>query len=345
MTAKQFADVRRVLEHRFRRHGIEGEEAFYAVCYGYVITRSLTVPRESRIHTRGSAAFSNLPMDLAMLVEQIASKDGSGFELPNLYQHFLGRRFREGSGKFFTPSSVADSMVALIQKRQGLKIMDPTCGGGTFLLKSSHALVDFDCDLIGADIEPSLVELSRLSLALGSTDRHSKSVFETNIYDTDNRLHELSDSIDYIIANPPFSLPIQSVSFKSRLFNLGYKKSDALFLDVSLQLLKTGGRLICLLPHGLIANAEYSRFRKEVEMDWSLLGVIGLTEGIFYMTANTSTRADIVVLEKGQSRRRSFFAFSPTAGVALNSRTFDITQNQLNLIVNDREIQSIVQEV
>jgi hypothetical protein len=68
-----------------------------------------------------------------------------------------------------------------------------------------------------------------------------------------------------------------------------------------------------------------------------LCGVITLPEGVFYMTASTTTRADIIHLRKkiaGQtSPARVYFANAPTVGVALNSRDRARADNALDEVV------------
>ena len=53
--------------------------------------------------------------------------------------------------------------------------------------------------------------------------------------------------------------------------------------------------------------------------------MITLPEGVFYMTASTTTRADIIHLRKKTGTKtmttgKVYFANAPTVGVALNSR-------------------------
>jgi hypothetical protein len=89
-----------------------------------------------------------------------------------------------------------------------------------------------------------------------------------------------------------------------------------------------------LLPHSIVVNTDYSELRSRVERDWDLCGIITLPEGVFYMTASTTTRADIIHLRKkvaGQTGpARVYFANAPTAGVALNSRDTAPTDNALD---------------
>ena len=136
------------------------------------------------------------------------------------------------------------------------------------------------------------------------------------------------------------------MGIRSKLFELGYRNSDAIFLDVCQQLLVPGGSLVCLLPHSIIVNTEYQPLRTAVEKEWELCGVITLPEGVFYLTANTSTRADIVHLRKKAGKVkpaiRSYFANAPSVGIPLNSRTNDFGENALEMIVADARVRECV---
>jgi type I restriction-modification system DNA methylase subunit len=245
--------------------------------------------------------------------------------LPVWYQYFVGRRFREGSGKFFTPRLVARSMASLLTLEAGMTVCDPTCGGGTFLSEVARLLNGWPCELVGNDVDRTLVGLTEAVLFLTCGATQKRRLFCNNVYDRGPFFDAYSKRVDCILANPPFSLPLDSVSMRSTLFKMGYHNSDAVFLDVCLELLKEGGHLVCLLPHSIVVNSEYSELRCQVERDWDLCGVITLPEGVFYMTASTTTRADIIHLRKKKDAKTSvagriYFANAPTVGVALNSR-------------------------
>lgn len=87
-------------------------------------------------------------------------------------------------------------------------------------------------------------------------------------------------------------------------------------------MMRPGGRLVCLLSHSLIANAEYAPFRVAVERVWQLRAVVTLPEGVFNVTADTSTRAAIVALDKLPAARRHRVVMSHCASVgeALDNR-------------------------
>lgn len=52
------------------------------------------------------------------------------------FEKFLGRTFRGELGQFFTPRTIVDFMVELLDPAEGEKICDPCCGSGGFLIKA-----------------------------------------------------------------------------------------------------------------------------------------------------------------------------------------------------------------
>ena len=52
------------------------------------------------------------------------------------FEKFLGKTFRGELGQFFTPRSIVDFMVALLDPEEGEAVCDPCCGSGGFLIKA-----------------------------------------------------------------------------------------------------------------------------------------------------------------------------------------------------------------
>jgi type I restriction-modification system DNA methylase subunit len=338
------------LADALRRHGVEGDHAFYSLAskYHQIFSEALEdIP--GSVVAKWSASYSRVSHDerLVSTLTDLVRQDPKGSALPDWYQFFIGRRFREGSGKFFTPRPVAASMARFLPHINNPIIMDPTCGGGTFLSQASLLWENETCTLVGNDVEPSLVELTRLILGLSTPKKHRKQYFNVNIFDQSDDFAQWHGRVNFILANPPFSLQIGNGQFDSELFLAGYRNSDALFIDTALTLLAGGGRLVCLLPHSLIANRDFANMRSIVEKRWDLLGVITLPEGVFHLAAGTTTRADIVILRKkgpsSSNARKMLFASVPDVGVQLNGNSQRPDSNDLDRLLQEKEIQKVLE--
>ena len=71
------------------------------------------------------------------------------------FEHFLGTTFRGELGQFFTPRTIVDFMVEVLDPQEGETICDPTCGSGGFLIKS----FEYVRDKIEKDVENYKKEL------------------------------------------------------------------------------------------------------------------------------------------------------------------------------------------
>jgi len=122
------------IERKFRELGIEGDGVFTLITAKYIQLLklepsdrlSLTIKKAKSINLNGSKS------KIESLIEDIVNSDLVGTTLPALYQFFHSKRFRDNTGKFFTPRNVAKSMVDMLPLKENAIIFDPTCGAGTF---------------------------------------------------------------------------------------------------------------------------------------------------------------------------------------------------------------------
>lgn len=313
------------IEQRFRELGIEGDDVFTLISSKYIkiLNLKLSERLNSIIKKADSIHLNGGQSKIESLLEKIIHDDLTGKKLPALYQFFHSKRFRDNTGKFFTPRNIAKSMVGMLPLKEGAVIFDPTCGAGTFLCEAAHKWENSTCTLLANDIDDYLVTLTEIMLKIRKNNKHKLDFFNENIYASDISLKKYHNKVDYILANPPFSLKIENFNPNSQLFRSGYRNSDALFIDLAKDMLKEGGKLVCLLPHSIISNKEFFNLRKIVEESWYINAVIVLPEGMFQETANTTTRADIIILKKkgkGISVAETVFCNISSIGQALNSR-------------------------
>lgn len=335
------------IEDFLRQYGIEGENAFLTLTAFYLrIYNPENTSKNLKAHReKGEKLLSKFKSDLVLIdqLNEFVISDQSGESLPIAYQYFHSKQFRDNTGKFFTPKEVAEAMAAMLPVRKDAIIFDPTCGGGTFLLSALKRWGNTSLELIGNDIDESLVYLTELLLIINNSNQKNKFNFVTsNLYTDINNFSNYYNKVDFILANPPFSIKINSLSCESPLFKIGYRNSDALFIDLCFELLKDNGKLVCLLPHSLVANKEFAKFRKEIEKRWTIKGVFILPEGVFNTTSNTTTRADIIVLNKGKSAEGNKIVFGNISkvGVATTQRQKLPIENELKEILKLNKISS-----
>jgi len=149
---------------------------------------------------------------------------------------------------------------------------------------------------------------------------------------------ENEESFDIAITNPPFGARgkvVDPTVLESYELAKGWKKVDGewvvdhrahprprppevLFLEAAVRLLKPGGRLVAVLPDGILQNSqtEYVRFWPKGKA--KLLSVVSLP-GVTFAPYGTGVKTSLVVLERlaqrgSQTPRRAFFAISSNVG-------------------------------
>ncbi len=133
------------------------------------------------------------------------------------FEKFLGRTFRGELGQFFTPRTIVDFMVEVLDPQEGEIICDPACGSGGFLIKA----FEYVRDKIEQDIQKQkekikekyyteeydkLSEKKKAEIDEKVNDLFQKLNQELDINNPKSRIRELSyDCIYGTDANPRMS--------------------------------------------------------------------------------------------------------------------------------------------
>lgn len=130
------------------------------------------------------------------------------------FEKFLGKTFRGELGQFFTPRTIVDFMVALLDPEEGEVICDPCCGSGGFLIKAFEYVrekIENDIQKVKEQIKAQLFDEKYDSLSdkkKESIDKRVDEYFtilnqELDTMQNDSRLQQLShDCIFGTDANP-----------------------------------------------------------------------------------------------------------------------------------------------
>ena len=107
------------------------------------------------------------------------------------FEEFLGKTFRGELGQFFTPRTIVDYMVEVLDPQEGEKICDPCCGSGGFLIKA----FEYVRDKIEKDIQNAKEEIKSQYFANGFDKLAEKKQAEI-IKKVDNLFNQLNNEID-----------------------------------------------------------------------------------------------------------------------------------------------------
>ncbi|CAH8718682.1 type I restriction-modification system subunit M [Paenibacillus thiaminolyticus] len=129
--------------------------------------------------------------------------------LGRVYEYFLSK-FASAEGKnggeFYTPSSVVQLLVAMIEPYKG-RVYDPCCGSGGMFVQSEKFVEERqgklgDIAVYGQESNPTTWRLCKMNLAIRGIDSN---LGESHADTFHNDLHK-SLKADYILANPPFNI-------------------------------------------------------------------------------------------------------------------------------------------
>ncbi|MDY0201936.1 MAG: class I SAM-dependent DNA methyltransferase [Methanofastidiosum sp.] len=156
------------------------------------------------------------PTSLGELIDLIGNialgdaKSRSADVLGHVFEYFLGEfALAEGKkgGQFYTPRSVVELLVEMLEPYQG-RVFDPCCGSGGMFVQSEKFITEHrgrvnDISIYGQESNQTTWHLCKMNLAIRGID--SSQVKWNNEGSFLNDAHK-DLKADYIIANPPFNM-------------------------------------------------------------------------------------------------------------------------------------------
>ncbi len=164
-----------------------------------------------------------LPKDYArfesgMLEEMMRMFDSEGLRTASgdvfgrIYEYFLAEFSKQGAhdnGEFFTPPSIVQTIVNVIEPDHGV-ILDPACGSGGMFVQSSHFIENAGQDTMnsvtfyGHEKNETTARVAQINLAVHGLEGTMRAGNEAITYYKDP--HELIGKCDFVMANPPFNV-------------------------------------------------------------------------------------------------------------------------------------------
>lgn len=144
-------------------------------------------------------SFEQIVKELQVYNLSTTSDDVKGIA----FEQFLGRTFRGELGQFFTPRTIVDFMVSVLDPQEGEYICDPCCGSGGFLIRAFEYVrehIENEVEVRKEDVKKSLFtdDYSKLpkkeqeKIDQKVIDAFSKMNYELDINNPMGRLRSLS---------------------------------------------------------------------------------------------------------------------------------------------------------
>lgn len=149
--------------------------------------------------------------DLMRLFNSDKIKQATGDVFGRIYEYFLAKfsiQKAHDNGEFFTPSSIVQTIVHVIEPDRGT-VFDPACGSGGMFVQSSHFIGHEGGDtakkvvFYGQEKNRDTIRIAKMNLAVHGLEGK---IAEAITYYQDE--HSLAGRCDFVMANPPFNVDL-----------------------------------------------------------------------------------------------------------------------------------------
>src|SRR3989338_3793562 len=228
-----------------------------------------------------------------------------------------------GAGQYFTPRALINAIVEVMKPQPGIKIHDPACGTGGFLLSAynyivkNHKLNRDEKEILkhktfsGNEIVPMAARLCVMNLYLHGING------EENPINLNDSLKKNPGSIyDMILTNPPFGkqssetiITEEGETAKQDLvivrddFWAKTSNKQLNFLQHVRSILKVSGRAAIVLPDNvLFEGGAGETIRKKLMETCDLHTILRLPTGIFYAQG---VKANVLFFDKKAAQKEA----------------------------------------
>ena len=254
-----------------------------------------------------------------------------------LFETFLKESIsKKNWGQYFTPLKVVRAIVNMVELSPGMKICDPACGVGKFLLEPIlHDLHRFyvvnddklepQITLAGFDKgfdkdEQKTIILAKANMLIymsglikehpGLTKEFAKLFNDTFLLQTNSILGTLArpekEQYDLILTNPPYVMSGSSnlkeeIAKQAELkeyFNISAMGIEGLFMEWIVRALKPGGKAFIVVPDGIMNRSNDKKLRNFILDECIIDAVISLPLNTFF---TTNKKTYILALTKKQT--------------------------------------------
>lgn len=240
-----------------------------------------------------------------------------------LFETFLKESIsKKNWGQYFTPLKVVRAIVNMIDITPGMKICDPACGVGKFLLEPIlHDLHRFykvedgelkpQITLRGFDKgfdkdEQKTIILAKANMLIymsgllrehpEMTDKFAKLFNDTFLLQTNSILGTLAkpvhDQYDLILTNPPYVMSgssnlkeeISKDDALKKYFSVSAMGIEGLFMEWIIRALKPNGKAFIVVPDGIMNRSNDKKLRDFILEQCEIDAVISLPLNTFFTT-------------------------------------------------------------
>jgi len=254
--------------------------------------------------------------DILKIFNREALKQAGGDVFGRIYEYFLMKFAVQGAwdnGEFFTPPSIVQTIVNVIEPEHGT-VLDPACGSGGMFVQSSHFIEQLGQDtahrvtFYGQEKNPSTIRIAKMNLAVHGLEGDIR---DANTFYED--VHTLAGKCDFVMANPPFNVDMvdaERVESDVRLpfglpgVNKSKRVSNANYLWISYfnSYLNENGRAgFVMSSQASSAGHGEKEVRRKIVQTGDVDVMISIRQNFFY---TRSVPCELWFFDKGKSKER-----------------------------------------
>lgn len=179
---------------------------------GHAINDAMKAIEQENDDLRGVLPKNYATIDNQILIDLLKNFNSIDFAegdvFGKIYEYFLAKfalAEGQGGGEFFTPTSIVNLIVEIIEPYGG-KIFDPACGSGGMFVQSAnfvqahHKSANTAISVYGQEKTAATVRLGKMNLAVHGV---YGDIRQGNSYYDD--IHGSVGKFDFVMANPPFN--------------------------------------------------------------------------------------------------------------------------------------------
>jgi len=276
----------------------------------------------------------------------------------DLYEYLLSKLSTAGrNGQFRTPRHIIRMLVQMIDPKPGERIGDLAAGTCGFLVNAyehileqhtSPDILTYDeagqpHNLIGdllTDVQRQFLQNGAFRgydndsgmtmLRIGSMNMMLHGIESPRFfyYDTLSKSFTEQREYDVILMNPPFKGAVDKGDLGADLPD-NTSKSELLFLHLILRALDMGGRVVVIVPDGVLfgTSKAHIEVRKKIIEQNRLDGVVAMPSGVFKPYAGVSTAA--LLFTRGATTGRIWFYDMDHDGFSLDDKRQPVSENDI----------------
>lgn len=316
---------------------------------GQVIDLAFIALEESNNQLKGilPKTYSKSDLDKTALGElvdfftnNLKMKDADGDFFGQVYEYYIGafaKYIPTKGGEFFTPKSIVELMVEILEPYKG-RVYDPCCGsGGMFVqcskfVKEHQGLVD-DISIFGQESNPGTWKMAKMNLAIRGLEGN---LGERNGDSFTDDLHKALRA-DFIIANPPYNLKQYrkpSLEGDPRwLFGTPDKKNgNYAWLSLMYAKLAPRGKAAILMPNGCTTSNTQDdyKIRKAMIESGKVEAILALPNKLF---SNVSISVQCWILNRAKTNTDILFINADEMGTLISRKIRVLEQSDIDKIV------------